>query len=88
MIRGREAAWEFYVSVADTLGLSSDDAEIVDAGGDKVVIHRGAQAQGRTSGAGVVFGYSVVGTFREGRIFREQWFADRSAAVEAAGLRE
>jgi ketosteroid isomerase-like protein len=34
----------------------------------------------------VVFDYSVVATFREGKIFREQWFADRSAAREAAGL--
>ena len=88
VIRGREAAWDFYMSVAEALGLGSDDAEIIDAGGDKVVTHRGAQAQGQTSGAGVVFDYSVVATFREGKIFREQWFADRSAALEAAGLSE
>src|SRR3954468_842811 len=88
VIRGREAAWEFYVSVAEALGLGSDDAEVVDAGGDKVVTHRGAQARGQTSGAGVVFDYSVVAMFREGKIFREQWFADRSAALEAAGLSE
>jgi ketosteroid isomerase-like protein len=88
VIRGREASWEFYVSVAEALGLSSDDAEIIDAGGDKVVTHRGAQAHGQTSGAGVVFDYSVVTTFRDGQIFREQWFADRPAALEAAGLSE
>src|SRR3954447_24824215 len=88
VIRGREAAWEFYVSVAEALGLGSDDAETIDAGGDKVVTHRGAQARGQTSGAGVVFDYSVVTTFREGKIIREQWFADRSAALEAAGLSE
>jgi hypothetical protein len=27
-------------------------------------------------------------TFREGRIARDQWFADRAEALEAAGLRE
>src|SRR3954447_22109048 len=86
VIRGREAAWDFYMSVAEALGLGSDDAEIIDAAGDKVVTHRGAQARGQSSGAGVVFDYSVVTTFRKGKIFREQWFADRSAALEAAGL--
>jgi ketosteroid isomerase-like protein len=29
-----------------------------------------------------------VVTFREGRILRMQWFADRTDALEAAGLHE
>jgi ketosteroid isomerase-like protein len=40
------------------------------------------------SGVEVVFDYSSVVTFGDGKIVREQWFADRSAAVEAAGLVE
>jgi ketosteroid isomerase-like protein len=88
VIRGREAVWDFYLSVAEALGMDSTDAEIVDAGGDKVVGHRAAQARGQASGASVVFGYSVVTTFRDGKIVREQWFADRAEALEAAGLRE
>jgi ketosteroid isomerase-like protein len=87
-IRGREAVWEFYVSVAEAFGMDSSDAEIIDAGGDKVVVHRETQAWGRTSGVEVVFDWSTVVTFREGKIVREQWFADRSAALEAAGLSE
>ena len=87
MIRGREAIWDFYVGIAETFGMDSSDAEIVDAGGDKVVVHRAAAARGRASGAEVVFGYSVVTTFREGKIIRDQWFADRAEALKAAGLR-
>ena len=47
--------------------MDSDDAEIIDAGGDKVVSHRSARARGQTSGANVVFGYSVVSTFDTGK---------------------
>ena len=88
VISGSEAAWDFYLSVAEALGMDSADAEIVDAGGDKVVGHRAARARGQASGASVVFGYSVVTTFRDGKIVREQWFADRAEALVAAGLSE
>ena len=85
VISGREAVWDFYVSVAETFGMDSADAEIIDAGGDKVLVHRSARVRGRASGANVVFGYSTVTTFREGKIVRDQWFADRADALEAAG---
>src|SRR3954467_13993317 len=88
VITGREVVWDFYLGVAEALGMDSADAEFIDAGGDKVVAHRSAQARGQASGADVVFGYSVVTTFREGKIIREQWFADRSEALEAAGSSE
>jgi ketosteroid isomerase-like protein len=88
VITGREAAWDFYLSVAEALGMDSDDAEIIDAGGGKVVSHRSARARGQTSGADVFFGYSVVITFDAGSIVRYQWFADRAEALEAAGLSE
>jgi ketosteroid isomerase-like protein len=88
VISGHEAAWDFYLSVAEALGMDSDDAEIIDAGGDKVVGHRSARARGQTSGANVVFGYSVVTTFDRDKIVCEQWFADRAEALEAAGLSE
>jgi ketosteroid isomerase-like protein len=44
--------------------------------------------RGRTSGIDVEVNYWVVVTFREGRVLQDQWFADRSDALEAAGLRE
>ena len=87
-IRGREAAWDFYLSVAETFGMVSDDAEIINAGGDRVLAHRKAPARGRASGAEAVFEYSVVVTFRNGKIVRDQWFSDRLAALEAVGLAE
>ena len=88
VISGREAAWDFYLDVAETFGMDAADAEIIDAGGDRVLVHRAAQTRGRTSGATVLFDYSVVTTFREGKIIRDRWFADRAEALEAAGLSE
>src|SRR6476620_2974403 len=42
-ISGREAVWDFYLDVAETFGMDGADAEIIDAGDDKVVVHRTAQ---------------------------------------------
>jgi ketosteroid isomerase-like protein len=44
--------------------------------------------RGGASGADVEIKYWIVVTFREGRIARDQWFADREEALEAAGLSE
>jgi ketosteroid isomerase-like protein len=60
----------------------------VDAGADKVLVHQRSDVRGRASGAAVELDYWVVITFREGRIVRDQWFADRAEALEAAGLSE
>jgi ketosteroid isomerase-like protein len=88
-VRGREAAWEFYVEVAEAFeGLAIGDAELVDAGEDKTLVHHRNDVRGRASGADVEVNYWVVVTFRRRRIVREQWFADRAEALEAAGLSE
>lgn len=87
-IVGREAVWEFYLGVAETFGMDNSDAEVIDAGSDKVVVHRAARARGRASGASVVFTFSVVMTFRDGKIVHDRWFADRAKALEDAGLSE
>ncbi len=89
VVSGREAAWDLYMDVADVLGgMDTTNAEIIDAGGDNVVVHRGDQILGRSSGASVAFSFSTVVTFREGKIVRDRWFADRAEALEAAGLSE
>ena len=89
VIHGREASWDFYVGVVEAFeGLPSGDAEFVDAGADKVLVHRRTQLRGTTSGANVEMDYWVVVTFRDGRMVRDEWFADRSEALEAAGLSE
>jgi ketosteroid isomerase-like protein len=88
-VRGREPAWDFYVSAAEAFErLSGADAELVDAGADKVLVHWRHDTRGRASGADVEINYWIVITFREGRIARDQWFADRAEALEAAGLSE
>jgi ketosteroid isomerase-like protein len=87
-VRGGEAAWEFYVNVAEAFERLPVDAELVDAGADKVLVHWRHDVRGRASGAEVEINYWIVVTFREGRIVRDEWFADRGQALEAAGLRE
>ena len=86
-IRGREAVWDFYVKVLGAFEpTDSGDAEFMDARADKAVVHRAAEMRGRASGAKVEFDYWIVVTFREGKILRDQWFADRTEALKAAGL--
>ena len=46
------------------------------------------QTRGRASGADLVFSYWLVTTYRNGKIIRAEWFADRAEALEAAGLSE
>jgi|SRR5918994_335449 ketosteroid isomerase-like protein len=88
-VRGREAAWDFYVKVTDAFERRPlGEVEVVDAGTDKVLVHQRNEVRGRSSGAEVELNYWLVATFRQGKILRDQWFADRSEALEAAGLSE
>jgi ketosteroid isomerase-like protein len=87
-IRGAEAIWDFYRAATDTW----DDAvgqigEVIDSG-DTLVINNRREARGRSSGANVEFSYWTVATFRNGKPFRLEWFADRAEALQAAGLKE
>ena len=61
---------------------------MIDAEADKVVVHRGRGLRGRASGADVDFDAWLVVTFRDGKLCRDEWFTDRSEALEAAGLSE
>ena len=87
VIEGREAAWDFYRQVIDVFE-SQDfgDVELRDAGADKVLVHQQNEIRGRESGASVEMDYWVVVTFRDGKVFRDQWFADRAEALKAGGL--
>jgi ketosteroid isomerase-like protein len=88
-VRGPEAAWEFYVKTTEAFErYPIRNSEILDAGPDKVLIHLRYEARGRASGAEVEVNYWVLNTFREGRLARDEWFADRADALEAAGLSE
>jgi ketosteroid isomerase-like protein len=89
-IRGREAAWDFYIEVAEPFERRplAPDTEAVDAGPDKVLVHHHAVLRGRASSADVELNYWLILTFREGQILRDEWFTDRAQALEAVGLRE
>jgi ketosteroid isomerase-like protein len=88
-VRGPEAAWEFYVKVNEPFErYPIGNSELVDAGADKVLVHLRNEVHGRASGAEVEINYWVGITFREGRVVRHEWFADRAEALEAVGLRD
>jgi|SRR5215211_174572 len=87
-IRGGEAGWQFYRDIVQTLSFGRTRIEYVDAGGDKVLGHQRQEGRGRASGADVEVDYWIVTTFREGKISRDEWFTDRTDALEAVGLRE
>ena len=88
-VRGREAAWHFYVQVAEAFDRAPvSDVVVVDAGDDTVVVHQRIDWRGRASGAAVAFDYWIVITFRDGKIVRDVWFDERAGALAAAGLRE
>ena len=90
VIRGPEAGWDFYVAALDAFEAINlgEAVELVDAGADEVLIHYGLVVRGKTSGAEVEFVFSVVVTFRDGKIVRDHWFVDQAEALEAVGLRE
>ncbi len=64
-----------------------DAEELIDAGASVVVVVR---ERGRGKGSGIPFErrWAQVWTFRDGRIVRWENFADRAAALKAAGLAE
>jgi ketosteroid isomerase-like protein len=88
-IRGPEAAWDFYVEADEPWeGSPYEYVELIDAGNDKVVAHQRREMRGKASGASVVYSYWVVVTFRDGKVLRIEWFAERAKALEAVGLSE
>ena len=76
-----------YTAATDTWdeGLSQI-GEVIDFDDATLVVNNRREARGRASGANVEFSYWIVATFRSGRAFRLEWFADRSEAIEAAGV--
>jgi ketosteroid isomerase-like protein len=88
-IRGRDAAWDFYVETDEPWEQSPYEyVELVDAGPDKIVAHQRREMRGKASGAGVVYDFWLLVTFRRGKALRAEWFDDRREALEAAELSE
>lgn len=85
-IKGAEAVFEFVGTLNDPWAEGEYElTDLVDAGSGRLVVRLQRTMQGRTSGAVVDFEYWNVVSFRDGRISRVQWFAERHEAVEAAG---
>jgi ketosteroid isomerase-like protein len=87
-IRGREAAWEFLVATDEPWEHGSYElAEVID-GDDRIVAHQRRDLRGKASSVEVEYDYWLVLTVRDGKALRLEWFVDREAALEAAGLGE
>jgi ketosteroid isomerase-like protein len=88
-IQGAEAIWDFFVGAQEAWDEGSYEfGELIDAGRDKIVANQLREMRGKTSGASVAWSFWVVFTFRDGRVLRWEWFADRDEALEAARVPE
>jgi ketosteroid isomerase-like protein len=88
-LRGPDAAWNFYLETDEPWEQTPYEyVEVIDAGHDKVVAHQRREMRGKASGAGVVYDFWLVATFRNGKALRAEYFDDRQEAFEAAGLKE
>jgi ketosteroid isomerase-like protein len=88
-IQGYEAVWDFFVETQEGWEEGPYEfVELIDAGNDKVVASVGREVRGKASGASVAWSYWQVVTFRNGKLLRMEWFANRAEALEAVGLRE
>jgi ketosteroid isomerase-like protein len=79
------AVWERWES--DWEGLEEITEEVIDAG-DHIVVGVRHSGRGRRSGVDVVYRSFHIYTVRDGRIVRKLELAERSEALEAAGLSE
>jgi ketosteroid isomerase-like protein len=83
---GFREAWSKWLDAFADLRVEPD--EVVDLGGDRLLV--GIRAVGRGTGSGVTVaqrGFTLY-TFREGRVARHEFFFDRELAEQAAGLSE
>jgi ketosteroid isomerase-like protein len=87
-VRGREAVWDFLVATEEPWEPGPYELGEVADGGDHVAARTRRDLRGKSSGVEVEFDLWAVLTFRDGKVTRVEWFEDRQAALEAAGLRE
>jgi ketosteroid isomerase-like protein len=77
--RGHEAIWDLYAVF--------DYSEFIDAGRNRLLAHLRARSWGSERRPRHV-GLMAVGTFRDEKVLRIEWFADRAEVLVAAGLAE
>lgn len=62
--------------------------EVIDAGGDEIVVIATVHATGRGSRVPIEWHHGYIWTIEQGRAVRFRWFNDPALALEAVGLRE
>jgi ketosteroid isomerase-like protein len=87
-IRGRDAVWDFLVSVDEPWEPGRFELTEVTEKDDRVVARQRRDLRGKASGVEVTYDYWVVLTFSDGLCRRAEWFETRDEALEAAGLPE
>ena len=79
--------WRRWLSAWKDLEFEAQD--VVDAGGDVVLLIRNQRQWGRHSGIATELPpYAQVFTFRNGKVVRWRSYPDQESALEAVGLRE
>ena len=87
--QGSEAIWDLYVgNMGPWDGAVFEYFDFIEAGANAVVAHFGGEVKGKASGAPVAWNYWQVGTFRDRKLIRIEWFADRAEALKSVGLAE
>jgi ketosteroid isomerase-like protein len=85
-IRGRDAVWDFLVSVDEPWEPGQWELTEAVEQGNRVVARQRRDLRGKVSGVEVAYDYWVVFTFDEGLSRRAEWFETRTEALKAAGL--
>ena len=88
-IRGSEAVWDYIVELNEPWAEGTYElVELIDGEDEKIAARLARHVRGKASGVDAEFEYWNVVTYRAGKQFRSEWFADREEALEAAGLAE
>jgi len=86
---GSAAIWDLYVgNMGPWDNAVFEYSDLIEVGANAVVAHFVGDVKGKASGTPVAWNYRQVGTFRDGKVVRIEWFADRAEAIKAAGLEE
>jgi ketosteroid isomerase-like protein len=83
---GMRQLWRYWLDAFEDIRW--DPEEMLDFGGEQVLVTTQQSGRGSASGASVSEPVFQLFTLRRGLVVRQEDFLDRSTALEAAGLRE
>jgi len=86
---GREAAVAWYRELWESVGrdIGMDIEEAIDLG-DRVLARLRVHMRGSQSGVEGDLRYSVISTYRDGRVILQEFFLDDAQALKAMGMKE